>query len=162
MKRAFAFVAVAGLSLALPIFAQMRGGGIHAGGAGGRGAGMPGPGFSSQGPNRGGGGPANGGFSGNGGGGNLGPTPFSAGTYGAGFGSVFFPSGVRSFGSVVSPIYSKGTSFANRLGNVVSGNGSVYGVGPGNNSGFIGGRAAVYPRPVARPDFRTERHESVG
>jgi hypothetical protein len=128
------------LLVSLPVVAQ-RGGG--AGGA--RGGGFSGPGGGRAGGGFNGGGPGGSGrisagpVGGYGGGlvgnpyGNLGPTPFSNGTYGAGFGSVVFPGGVRSFGSVGSPIYSSRP------------------VVGGYNSGFIGGgvaRTAVYPVPV--------------
>jgi hypothetical protein len=90
-------------------------------------------------------------------GGNLGPAPFSGGgigigTINSGFGSVVFPGGVRSFGSAVNPVYSNNSSFANRLGVVVSGMPATI-VAPRQN--FIQGSysygyggAAVYPYPV--------------
>ena len=133
------------LLVALPVLAQVRGGG-SGGMRGGAGAGVH-PGTSFGGAGRGSG------FVGNTGritSQNF-PIPAAAGNT-AGFGSVVFPGGVPGFGSVVNPIYSNNQSFAGRLGNVVSGVPPLM-VAPGplgtSGSGFIGrGRAAVYPVPV--------------
>lgn len=136
------------LTLPIVVFAQRGGGGAGRGGGGGRaGGGNAGGGYA--GPSRGSG------FIG--GGGNLGPTPFAGTASGlgpyAGFGSVVFPGGGSSFGTVVSPIYSNNQSFAGRLGTVVSGvPPSIVAPGPGfglTGNSFIGrGRTAVYPVPV--------------
>jgi hypothetical protein len=129
------------LLAALPVLAQIRGGGGGGGRMGNGGGGFSGPrggGFNGPGrgapppPSR----PTGGGLVGNPYG-NLGPTPFSNGTYGAGFGSVVFPSGIRSYGSVGSPIYSSQPVLGGRPGGFIGG-------------GFIGSpaRTAIYPVPV--------------
>lgn len=133
MKRIIIAVSLVSVLAALPVLAQIRGGG--GGGRGGGGFQGGAGGFSSGGDRRGGiiavpPSPANGrGLIGNPYG-NLGPAPFSNGTYGSGFGSIVFPGGIRSFGSVGSPIYSSRPV----VGGYYSG------------GGFIGSaRTAVYP-----------------